>query len=70
MPVPFIDLKRFAPGFLDEWNRKVAELSRDARFMGGGEISRLEETLSTDNQTRYAIACANGTDRRQPRQPT
>lgn len=62
MPVPFIDLKRFEPGFLESWNKKIELLSREARFIGGEEVETLEKNLAAENQTKHAIACANGTD--------
>ncbi|MDH5655562.1 MAG: DegT/DnrJ/EryC1/StrS family aminotransferase [Spirochaetia bacterium] len=62
MAVPFIDLKRFEPGLQDAWNQKVKELSANTQFMGGPEVNSLEETLLKDNQTKYALGCANGTD--------
>jgi len=60
--VPFIDLKRFEPGFLDTWNKKVAELSVNTQFMGGPEVTNLEATLAKNNQIKHALGCANGTD--------
>ena len=62
MTVPFIDLKRFEPGFLEAWNAKIADLSKNAQFIGGDEVSKLETTLASENQVAHAIACANGTD--------
>ena len=35
MAVPFIDLRRFEPGFLDRWAEKCGEISRETRFVGG-----------------------------------
>jgi dTDP-4-amino-4,6-dideoxygalactose transaminase len=60
--VPFIDLKRFEEGFLDSWNSKVAELSRETRFIGGPEVTAFEKILSEDTGVKHAIGCANGTD--------
>ena len=62
MAVPFIDLKRFEAGFLDTWNKKVAELSLNTQFMGGPEVTNLEASLSKNNQVKHALGCANGTD--------
>ena len=62
MSVPFIDLKRFEDGFLDQWNKKVQELSANCQFIGGAEVAGLEDTLQKENQVDYAISCANGTD--------
>lgn len=62
MAVPFIDIKRFEPGFLDTWNEKVKSMSLNAQFIGGNEVTDLETSLATWAETKYAIGCANGTD--------
>ncbi|EMO44906.1 DegT/DnrJ/EryC1/StrS family aminotransferase [Leptospira santarosai] len=62
MGVPFIDIKRFEPGLLDEWEEKVKVLSKNANFIGGEEVSLLERNLSYQAETKYSVACANGTD--------
>lgn len=62
MTVPFIDLKRFEDGFLERWKEKVAELSYEARFIGGPEVEQFEALLSSENAVNHAIGCANGTD--------
>lgn len=62
MAVPFIDIKRFEPGFLDEWNEKVKSMSANAQFIGGNEVNELETSLSKWAETKYTIGCANGTD--------
>ncbi|WCL50521.1 DegT/DnrJ/EryC1/StrS family aminotransferase [Leptospira sp. GIMC2001] len=62
MAVPFIDIKRFEPGFLEKWETKVKELSAVAQFIGGAEVAELEKRLSEFTETKYAVACANGTD--------
>lgn len=62
MAVPFIDIKRFEDGFLDEWNEKVKQMSANAQFIGGNEVTELESNLAKFAETKFAIACANGTD--------
>ncbi|EKT88728.1 DegT/DnrJ/EryC1/StrS family aminotransferase [Leptospira santarosai] len=62
MGVPFIDIKRFEPGLLEEWEEKVKVLSKNANFIGGEEVSLLERNLSYQAETKYSVACANGTD--------
>ena len=56
MPVPFIDLKRFEEGFLENWNSKTAELSAKAGFIGGPEVAALEETLRMDCAVERSVA--------------
>ncbi|MCZ8157313.1 MAG: DegT/DnrJ/EryC1/StrS family aminotransferase [Leptospira sp.] len=62
MAVPFIDIKRFESGLLDEWNDKVKSMSAVAQFIGGSEVTDLETELCAWTGTKYALACANGTD--------
>ncbi len=62
MSVPFIDLRRFEPDFLERWADKCAEVSRNTMFVGGPEASKLEQTLSARTGANSVVACANGTD--------
>lgn len=62
MGVPFIDIKRFESGLLEEWEEKVKILSKNASFIGGEEVSLLERNLASQTETKYSVACANGTD--------
>lgn len=62
MSVPFIDLRRFEPDFLERWHAKCREITANAWFVGGPEVARLEETLVRDAQVPAVVACANGTD--------
>ncbi|WP_016756029.1 DegT/DnrJ/EryC1/StrS family aminotransferase, partial [Leptospira santarosai] len=50
------------PGLLEEWEEKVKVLSKNANFIGGEEVSLLERNLSYQAETKYSVACANGTD--------
>lgn len=62
MSVPFIDIKRFESDFLDKWMEKVSDMSKNASFIGGVEVSNLEQSLKEYTNTNYSITCANGTD--------
>lgn len=62
MAVPFIDLRRFEPEFLERWHAKCREVTAHAWFVGGPEVARLEETLARDAGAPAVVACANGTD--------
>lgn len=62
MAVPFIDLKRFEDGFLDQWMTKLASMSAKAEFIGGNEVATLENRLTEYTQVAHAVSCANGTD--------
>ena len=62
MAVPFIDLKRFEDGLLDQWLAKLASMSAKAEFIGGNEVATLENRLTEYTQVAHAVSCANGTD--------
>jgi len=62
MAVPFIDLRRFEPDFLERWMQKAREVSTNTAFVGGPECVKLEETLKQRTGTAAAVGCANGTD--------
>ena len=62
MAVPFIDLQRFEPGFLDRWAAICRDLTSNTQFVGGPPIGRFEEALAKACQVKAAVGCANGTD--------
>ena len=62
MSVPFVDLTRYAPGFVDRWLERVRELTLGARFVGGEAVERLEARLAGLAGLPHAVGCANGTD--------
>jgi UDP-2-acetamido-2-deoxy-ribo-hexuluronate aminotransferase len=62
MKVPFIDIARYEPGFQARWLEKVAAMSAGAQFVGGAEVSLLEERLKSALSVQHAVGCANGTD--------
>ncbi len=62
MAVPFIDLRRFEPGFLDRWAEICRELSAETRFVGGPDVAGLERRLAEECGVEAVVGCANGTD--------
>lgn len=62
MPVPFIDLRRFEPDFLERWAVLCAEITANTQFVSGPQVESLESTLVSANGVGGAVACANGTD--------
>lgn len=60
--VPFIDLTRFEPGFLEKWFDTISQISKNAQFIGGNQIEVLEGTLKFFCNVTQVIPCANGTD--------
>lgn len=61
-PLPFVDLTRLEPGFLEAWQERVADIGRRAAFVGGDWTERLEERLAREAGVAHAVGCANGTD--------
>jgi dTDP-4-amino-4,6-dideoxygalactose transaminase len=62
MKVPFIDIARYETGFQQQWLHKVASMSAAAQFIGGSEVSILEDRLKSALDVKHAVGCANGTD--------
>ena len=62
MPVPFIDLRRFEPDFLDRWADACRDVSAHTRFVGGPDVERLERRLEAACEIDHVVGCANGTD--------
>lgn len=62
MSVPFIDLQRFEPGFMDRWLERVRDITAHTRFVGGPDVARLEARLAEAAEAAAVVACANGTD--------
>ena len=62
MSVPFIDLKRFEDGFVQQWMSKIEDLTINTRFIGGDEVSNFETSLKEKCRVDYVIGCASGTD--------
>lgn len=62
MPVPFIDLRRFEPGFEERWARRCREVSAETRFVGGPDVAKVEGRLAEACDVASVVGCANGTD--------
>lgn len=62
MAVPFIDLRRFEAGFLERWQEKSREITRNTRFVDGPDVGRFEAALADRAGAAAAVGCANGTD--------
>lgn len=62
MAVPFIDLKRFEPGFMERWMQEAREVSEKTMFVGGPKVAALEERLRAATGAAGVVGCANGTD--------
>ncbi len=62
MSVPFIDLRRFEPDFMERWMEIARRVSENTAFVGGPEVTKLEESLRKRANCAAVVGCANGTD--------
>jgi len=60
--VPLLDLKAQYATIRAEVDDAVRRVMESCHFIGGPEISGLEEEVARYSQSKYAIACASGTD--------
>jgi len=62
MTVPLLDLKAQYADIRTEVDDAVRRVMESARFIGGPEVSALEEEVARYSQCEYGIGCASGTD--------
>src|SRR5438093_7758928 len=62
MTVPLLDLKAQYADIRAEIDDAVRRVMESARFIGGPEVSGLEEEVARYSQVPYGIGCASGTD--------
>ncbi len=62
MQVPLLDLKAQYAEIKQDIDDAVRRVMESARFIGGPEVSSLEEEVARYSQSPHAIACASGTD--------
>lgn len=61
-PVPFIDLQRFEPDFLERWTERCRDISAGTQFIAGHYAKRVEKRLAEATGAAHVVGCANGTD--------
>src|SRR6266850_3690645 len=62
MQVPLLDLRAQYADIRTEVDEAVRRVMESARFIGGPEVSGLEEEVARYSQCPHAVACASGTD--------
>lgn len=62
MSVPLLDLKAQYADLKTEIDDAVRRVMESTRFIGGPEITGLEDEIARYSQTSHAVACASGTD--------
>jgi len=60
--VPLLDLKAQYADLRTEIDGAVRRVMESTRFIGGPEVTGLEEEVARYSQTPHAVACASGTD--------
>ncbi|HET7225907.1 MAG TPA: DegT/DnrJ/EryC1/StrS family aminotransferase [Candidatus Eisenbacteria bacterium] len=61
-PVPLLDLKAQYADIRAEVDDAVRRVMESARFIGGPEVSGLEEEVARYSRCAHAVGCASGTD--------
>ena len=62
MHVPLLDLRAQYAGIKAELDAAVHRVLDSTRFIGGPEVSGLEEEIARYSRCAHAVACASGTD--------
>ena len=62
MTVPLLDLKAQYADLKSDIDEAVKRVLESTRFIGGPEVSGLEEEIARYSQCKHAIGCASGTD--------
>ena len=62
MKVPLLDLRAQYDTLRPELDDAVRRVMESCRFIGGPEVSALEEEVARYSQAKHAVACASGTD--------
>ncbi len=62
MTVPLLDLKAQYADLKTEIDDAVRRVMESTRFIGGPEVTGLEEEVARYSQCAHAVACASGTD--------
>jgi dTDP-4-amino-4,6-dideoxygalactose transaminase len=62
MPVPLLDLKAQYRELQAELDAAIGDVMANAAFIGGPKVKVLEAAIAEYCGTKYAVACANGTD--------
>jgi dTDP-4-amino-4,6-dideoxygalactose transaminase len=62
MTVPLLDLKAQYADIRQDMDDAVRRVMESARFIGGPEVSGLEEEVARYSQCAHAVGCASGTD--------
>jgi dTDP-4-amino-4,6-dideoxygalactose transaminase len=62
MSIPFIDLKTQYARVAEQVGQGIDAVLKSGAFINGPDVTKLEKRLAEFSGTRYAVACASGTD--------
>ena len=62
MTVPLLDLKAQYADIRQEVDEAMRRVMESTRFIGGPEVSGLEEEIARYSQCAHGVGCASGTD--------
>ncbi len=62
MEIPFVDLKSQYKALKDQIDMRIHSVLDHGAFINGPEVAELEKKLAAFTGTKYALACASGTD--------
>jgi UDP-2-acetamido-2-deoxy-ribo-hexuluronate aminotransferase len=62
MKINFIDLKAQYQEYQTEIDAEVLDVFKNAQFIGGDKLNKLEKDLANYTGAKYAIGCSSGTD--------
>ena len=62
MKINFIDLKAQYQAYQSEIDSEVLDVFKNAQFIGGEKLNKLEADLATYTGAKHAIGCSSGTD--------
>lgn len=62
MKYPFLDLGKVNEPYFDQLEQAAIKVIRSGRYIGGDEVTRLEQMLCRMHDVPYAIAVSNGLD--------
>jgi UDP-2-acetamido-2-deoxy-ribo-hexuluronate aminotransferase len=62
MKINFIDLKAQYQAYQSEIDSEVLDVFKNAQFIGGEKLNKLEADLAASTGAKHAIGCSSGTD--------
>ena len=61
-PIPFVDLKTQYKALKTDIDARIMKVLDHGAYINGPEVAELEQKLAAHTGSKYALACASGTD--------